>query len=107
MKGPEDIQCSNPADVGEVGVKEGIGSGWSQGFGLDELNVWHECWWKLNLWLVNWHLYMGHKTLGGGWGRVQEMGVGWGVWSWPILRTNSVGVRKCFSCAWMKGFGKV
>jgi len=90
-----------------VGVKEGIGSGWSQGFGLDELNVWHECWWKLNLWLVNWHLYMGHKTLGGGWGRVQEMGVGWGVWSWPILRTNSVGVRKCFSCAWMKGFGKV
>jgi hypothetical protein len=27
-------------DVDGVGVKEGIRLGWSQGFGLDELNVW-------------------------------------------------------------------
>ncbi len=50
---------------------------------------------------------MGHKILGGGWGHVEEMGVGWEVCSWPTLKTNRVGVGKCFSCAWSMGFGKV
>jgi len=29
-------------DASEVGGKEGIELGWSQGFGLDELDVWQE-----------------------------------------------------------------
>jgi len=35
------VQTQVQADVGRVGVREGIGLGWSQGFGLDE------CWWQL------------------------------------------------------------
>jgi hypothetical protein len=50
---------------------------------------------------------VGHKTLGGGWRHVEEMGVGWGVWSRPTVGTNRVGGGKCSSCAWLKEFGKV
>jgi hypothetical protein len=50
---------------------------------------------------------MEHKTLNGSWGCVEEMGVGWGVWSWPTIGTNRVGGGKCLSCAWSKGFGKM
>jgi hypothetical protein len=37
-----------------VGVIKCIRLGWSQGFGLDESNVWHECWWRANPQIVNW-----------------------------------------------------
>ncbi len=50
---------------------------------------------------------MGHKTLGGSWRCVEEMGVGLGVWSWPIVGTNKVGGENCPNCAWSKEFGEV
>ncbi len=34
---------------------------------------------------------MGCEPLGGGWKRVEKMGVGWGVWSKLIVGTNRVG----------------
>jgi len=41
----KDLNTSNveiqvQPNVSGVGVKEGIGLGWSQGFGLNELDVW-------------------------------------------------------------------
>jgi hypothetical protein len=100
-----ETHVQNNAD--RVGEREGIKLGWSQRFRLDELDIWQECWWQSNLWLVNWRPHVGHKTLGGNWGRVEEIGVGWGVWSWPIVGTNKVGGEKCLNYAWSKGFGKV
>ncbi len=50
---------------------------------------------------------MGHNTLGGGWRHVDEMGVGWGVWSRPTVGTKKAGGGKCPSYAWSKGFGKM
>ncbi len=55
----KDLKTSNDethvqVDVGGVGAREGIALGWSQGFGFNELNVSHECWWWINLWLINW-----------------------------------------------------
>jgi len=43
----KDLKTSNvethvQAYASEVGVKEGIKLGWSQGFGLDELDLWQE-----------------------------------------------------------------
>jgi hypothetical protein len=46
-------------NVGGVVGREGIEPKWSLGFGLVELDVWQECWWWANLWLVNWHLQVG------------------------------------------------
>jgi hypothetical protein len=37
----------------------------------------------------------------------ENMGVGCGVWSWPIVGTIRVGGEKCPSYAWSRGFGKV
>jgi len=50
---------------------------------------------------------MGEKTLSGGWECVEKMGVGWGVWSWPVVGTNKMGREKCSSCAWSREFGKM
>jgi hypothetical protein len=50
---------------------------------------------------------VGHDTLGGGWKHVEEMGVGWEVWSWQTIRTNREGGEKCPSYAWSKRFGKM
>jgi hypothetical protein len=49
------VETQVQTDVGGVGVKEGIRPWWSQGFGLDELDVWQEYWWQINPRLVNWH----------------------------------------------------
>jgi len=48
------VKTQVQVDVDKVGVREGIGLRWSQGFGLDELDVWKERWWRANLRLVNW-----------------------------------------------------
>jgi len=90
-----------------MGIREGIRLGWSQGFELDELNVWQECWWQINLRLVNWRPQVGHKTLSEGWKCIKKMGVGWGVWSWPTIGTDRMRRGKCLNCAWSKGFEKV
>jgi hypothetical protein len=37
--GTSNVETQVQANVGGVGVREGIGLQWSQGFGLDELNV--------------------------------------------------------------------
>jgi len=50
---------------------------------------------------------VGQKTIGEGWEHVEDMGVGWGVWSWPTIGTNRVGRGNCPSYAWSKGFGKM
>jgi hypothetical protein len=34
------VETQVQVDASEKGVKEGIGLRWSQGFGLDELDVW-------------------------------------------------------------------
>jgi hypothetical protein len=60
------VETQIQVDVGGVGVREGIKLRWSQGFGLDKLNVWQECWWQANPKLVNWRPHVGHKTLGEG-----------------------------------------
>ncbi len=36
------VETQFQADIDGVGVREGIKLGWSQGFGLDELDVWQE-----------------------------------------------------------------
>jgi hypothetical protein len=65
-------------DADEVRIREGIKLRWSQGFGLNELDAWQECWWLVNLWLVNWCPQMGQKILSGSYERVEKIGVGWG-----------------------------
>jgi len=50
---------------------------------------------------------VGHNTLGEGWGPVEEMRVGWEVWSRPTVRIEKVGRGKCLNYAWSRGFGKV
>jgi hypothetical protein len=49
---------------------------------------------------------VGHKALGEGWKRVEEMGLGWGVWSWWIVMTNKKGGGKCPSVHDKRGLGK-
>jgi len=49
------VETEIQTNVDGMGVKEGIGLRWSQGFGLDELDVWLKCWWWTNPRLINWH----------------------------------------------------
>jgi hypothetical protein len=41
-------------NVNGMKIREGIKLGWSQRFGLDELDIWQERWWRINPQLVNW-----------------------------------------------------
>jgi len=50
---------------------------------------------------------MGQKTLGRGCQHVEEMGIGWGVWSWAIVRADRVQGRKGPTCACSWGFGEM
>jgi hypothetical protein len=62
------------ANAKEVRAKKSMEPRWSPTFGLDELDVWHECWWQIKLRLVNWHPHVGQKTLGGGYECIEKMG---------------------------------
>ncbi len=42
---------------------------------------------------------MVQKTISGGYEHVGEMGVGWGVWSWTIVRADRVAGGKGPTCA--------
>jgi hypothetical protein len=50
---------------------------------------------------------VGQETLVGSCKCIEEMMVGWGVWSCAIRGVNKVEGGKCSTCAWSKGFGKV
>jgi hypothetical protein len=50
---------------------------------------------------------MGQKTLGGSCKCVEEMKVGWAVWSCAIGGVGIVEGEKGPTCAWSRGFGKV
>jgi hypothetical protein len=47
---------------------------------------------------------MGQETLSCK--HVQEMGVGWGFWSWATIGANTVKWGKRFACGWSKGLRK-
>jgi hypothetical protein len=46
-------------------------------------------------------------TLGEGYEHVEEMGVGWGVWSWATIGVNIMEGGKGPTFTWSKGFGKM
>jgi hypothetical protein len=106
MKGLKNIQWKNPS-LGWCRAREGIELGWSHGFRLDELDVWQEWWWWTNLWLINWHPQMGQETLGASYKHVEEMVIGWGVWSWATIGVDRVEGGKGSTYVSSKGFGKM
>ncbi len=50
---------------------------------------------------------MGQETLNGDCKCVEEMKVGWGVWSCAIGRVGRVEGGKGLTCAWSRGFEKM
>jgi hypothetical protein len=49
---------------------------------------------------------VGQKTLGGICEHVEEMGIGWGVWSWAIVKANSCKGEKVLLVHVHEGLGK-
>jgi len=50
---------------------------------------------------------VGQEVINGGYRRVGRMGVGWGVWSWAIIRVVKVERGESFTCVLFKGIGKM
>jgi hypothetical protein len=57
--------------------------------------------------MVNWCPKVKQKALRENCEHIEEMGVGWAVWSSAIVWVNKVERKKGPTCALLKGFGKV